>query len=35
MNATKIIAESSNPLQIQRGGWQAILESFKKYSESY
>jgi uncharacterized protein YndB with AHSA1/START domain len=27
-------AESTNPIEMQRGGWQAILESFKKYTES-
>jgi len=27
-------AESENPVEMQRGGWQAILDSFKKYVES-
>ncbi len=27
-------AESVNPLEMQKGGWQAILDSFKKYVES-
>lgn len=35
---TKIIenfeAENTNPVEIQRGGWQAILDHFKKYAES-
>ncbi|WP_186758039.1 SRPBCC family protein [Echinicola salinicaeni] len=26
--------ESSNPLEMQRAGWQAILDNFKKYVES-
>ena len=26
--------ESENSLELQRGGWQAILDSFKKYVES-
>ena len=26
-------AETSNPVDMQRGGWQAILDSFKKYTE--
>ena len=34
---TKIIitfdAEKENPLEMQRDGWQAILNSFKKYAE--
>jgi uncharacterized protein YndB with AHSA1/START domain len=25
-------AESENPIEMQRGGWQAILDSFKKYA---
>ena len=36
--STKIIetfvAESQNPPELQRGGWQAILDNFKKYAES-
>jgi uncharacterized protein YndB with AHSA1/START domain len=27
-------AETINPLEMQRGGWQAILENFKKYTEA-
>lgn len=27
-------AESQNPLEMQKGGWQAILDNFKKYAES-
>ena len=27
-------AESENPVEMQRGGWQAILNNFKKYAES-
>jgi uncharacterized protein YndB with AHSA1/START domain len=27
-------AENQNPLEMQRGGWQAILDNFKKYTES-
>lgn len=34
---TKVIetfeAEEMNPLDMQRGGWQAILDNFKKYTE--
>lgn len=25
--------ESTNPIEMQRGGWQAILNNFKKYTE--
>jgi len=25
--------ESINPIEMQRGGWQAILDNFKKYTE--
>ena len=36
-NATKVTetfeAESTNPVEMQRGGWQAILDNFKKYTE--
>ena len=35
---TKIVetfdAESTNSVEMQRGGWQAILDNFKKYTES-
>jgi uncharacterized protein YndB with AHSA1/START domain len=27
-------AESMNPVEMQRGGWQAILDNFKKYTEA-
>ena len=27
-------AESENTIEMQRGGWQAILNNFKKYTES-
>ena len=27
-------AESTNPVEMQRGGWQAILDNFKKYAEA-
>ncbi len=37
-STTKLIEvfemESENPEEMQRGGWQAILENFKKYTES-
>jgi len=37
-NAVKIIetfeAEIENPIEIQQGGWQAILSSFKAYTEA-
>ena len=37
-NATKVVetfdAESTNPIEMQRGGWQAILDNFKKYTEN-
>lgn len=26
--------ENQNPVEMQRGGWQAILDNFKKYTES-
>lgn len=36
-NGTKIVetfdAEDTNPIEMQRGGWQAILDNFKKYTE--
>jgi uncharacterized protein YndB with AHSA1/START domain len=36
-NKTKIVesfeAESTNSVELQRGGWQAILDNFKKYTE--
>lgn len=37
-NKTKVIEifdpETENPVEIQKDGWQAILDNFKKYSES-
>jgi len=37
-NETKIVtnfeAETVNSIELQRGGWQAILDNFKKYVES-
>ena len=37
-NETKVVesfdAESQNSIELQRGGWQAILDNFKKYTES-
>ena len=37
-NSTKVIstfeAESENPIEMQKGGWQAILNNFKKYTET-
>lgn len=37
-NKTKVVttfeAETQNPIEIQKGGWQAILNSFKKYTEA-
>ena len=27
-------AEKTNPVEMQKGGWQAILDNFKKYAES-
>ena len=32
--ATTFEAESTNPLEMQRNGWQAILDNFKKYVET-
>ncbi|MEP6583468.1 MAG: SRPBCC family protein [Ginsengibacter sp.] len=33
-NVTEIFeAESTNSIEVQRGGWQAILDNFKKYAE--
>ena len=31
---TAFEAETENPLELQRAGWQAILDNFKKYAES-
>jgi len=37
-NGTKVVesfeAEETNPVEMQRGGWQAILDNFKKYAEA-
>ena len=37
-NKTKVTenfeAESTNPEEMQKGGWQAILNNFKKYTEA-
>lgn len=37
-NATKVTEtfdpEEVNPIEMQRGGWQAILDNFKKYTEN-
>lgn len=37
-NETKVIEtfdpENENPIEMQRGGWQAILDNFKKYTEA-
>ena len=27
-------AEETNPIEMQQGGWQAILDNFKKYTEA-
>jgi hypothetical protein len=36
-NTTKVVesfeAETENSEELQRGGWQAILDNFKKYTE--
>lgn len=38
-NATRIVQnfepEQVNPLEMQKAGWQAIMDSFKKYTEAY
>ena len=37
-NSTTVVesfeAESQNPVEMQKGGWQAILDNFKKYTEN-
>lgn len=37
-NATKVVetfeAETENSIELQRGGWQNILDNFKKYAET-
>lgn len=36
-NETKVIEafdpETENPVELQKGGWQAIMDSFRKYTE--
>lgn len=36
-NTTKVVesfdAETENSIELQRGGWQSILDNFKKYTE--
>lgn len=32
---TTFDAEAENPVEIQRSGWQAILDNFKRYVESH
>jgi uncharacterized protein YndB with AHSA1/START domain len=34
MVTTAFDAETMNDVEMQRGGWQAILDNFKKYAES-
>jgi uncharacterized protein YndB with AHSA1/START domain len=31
---TTFDAENQNPVEMQKGGWQAIMNNFKKYTES-
>ena len=37
-NTTKVVesfeAENTNSIEMQKGGWQAILDNFKKYTET-
>lgn len=37
-NKTKVVEafdpEAENPIEMQRGGWQAILDNFKKHTEA-
>lgn len=37
-NQTEVVVsfdpEQENPVEMQKGGWQAILDNFKKYTES-
>jgi uncharacterized protein YndB with AHSA1/START domain len=37
-NTTKVVesfeAEGTHPVEFQKGGWQAILDNFKKYTEA-
>jgi uncharacterized protein YndB with AHSA1/START domain len=36
-NQTRVVehfeAEDTNPIEMQKGGWQAILDNFRKYAE--
>ena len=38
-NTTKVVesfeAETTNSLEMQQGGWQAIMDNFKKYTEAH
>ena len=38
INKTKVVetfeAENTHSIEMQRSGWQSILDSFKKYAES-
>jgi uncharacterized protein YndB with AHSA1/START domain len=38
-NETKVVetfeAESENPIEMQKDGWQSILDNFKKYAETH
>lgn len=38
-NSTKVVesfeAEDMNPIEMQQGGWQAILNNFKNYTETH
>jgi uncharacterized protein YndB with AHSA1/START domain len=37
-NQTEVVVsfdpENENPIELQRGGWQAILDNFKSYTEN-
>jgi uncharacterized protein YndB with AHSA1/START domain len=37
-NSTKVVenfeAENENPIEMQQGGWQAIMDNFKTYTET-
>ena len=37
-NKSKIVEtfdpENTNPVEMQRGGWQSILDNFRKYTEN-
>jgi uncharacterized protein YndB with AHSA1/START domain len=33
--STSFDAESENPVEMQKAGWQAILDNFKKYVETH